>query len=63
MGDGGESLHVMAKQSGESPGLGLTQLRELLGHVRDRTVVLTKLRATRGRVSAGGKAQLSQRIS
>ena len=44
VGDGGQSLDVLAEQPGEDLGLGLAQLRELLGHVRDRAVVLAQLR-------------------
>ena len=43
--DGRQPLDVGAQQLRERLGLGLAQLRELRGHVGDRTVVLAKLRA------------------
>ena len=51
--DGGEPLDGTTHQAGERLGLGLTQLREPLGHVGDRTVVLAQL-LPRGRRLDGG---------
>lgn len=41
--DGGEALDVGAQELGEDLGLRLAELWELLGHVRDRAVVLAEL--------------------
>jgi hypothetical protein len=41
--DGREPLDMPAGESTEGSGLCLTQLRELLGHVLDRAVVLAQL--------------------
>jgi hypothetical protein len=43
VGDRGQPLHVHAEQAGEQLGLHLAQLRELLGHVGHRAVVLAQL--------------------
>ena len=43
----GQPLHVHAEQPRERVGLGLAQLRELLGHVLDRAVPLAQLYAGR----------------
>ena len=54
VGDGGQSLDVLAEQPGEDLGLGLAQLGELLGHVGDRAVVLAELGALPGLSRGGG---------
>ena len=46
--DCGKSLDVAAQQAGEDLGLGLAQLRELLGDMGHRAVVLADLGAARG---------------
>ncbi len=43
MGDGGQSLDMGAEQLGEELCLRLAQLRELLGDMGDRAVVLAEL--------------------
>ena len=63
MGDGGQPLHVVSEQSSKCTRFCLTQLRELLGNVRDRTVVLTQLSTTWGRIRAGREPQFTQRLS
>jgi len=45
MGNGGKSLDVAAKEAGKHFGFGFAQLREFLGHMGDRAVVLAHLRA------------------
>ena len=62
VGDGGQSLDMRAEQAGEDLGLGLAQLRELLGDVRDRAVVLAQL-LPRSRAAArpGASWQRSRR--
>lgn len=47
MGDGGKSLNVGAENFGEKLCLGVAQLRELLGHVRHRAMMLADLLAGR----------------
>ena len=63
MRDGGQPLHVMAEQSCEGLGLGITQLRKALCDVRDRTVMLAHLNARRCRLGAGGVSECTQRLS
>jgi len=43
VGDRSQPLYRAAQQPAEGLGLRLTQLRELLGHVRDRAVMLAQL--------------------
>lgn len=43
MRDRGQPLHVRAEQPRERLGLGVAQLRKLLGNMRHRAVVLTQL--------------------
>ncbi len=62
VGDGGQSLDVPAEQPREDLGLGLAQLGELLGHVRDRAVVLAELLAGTGLHGGGGIAVGGQRL-
>lgn len=50
VGDGGQALDVHAQQPGEEFGLDLAELRELLGDVGDRAVVLTQLLTKRRRL-------------
>ena len=45
VGDGGQPLDVDTEQAGERRGLHLAQLREPLGHVRHRAVMLAELLA------------------
>ena len=45
VGDGGQPLDVGAEHPAEGLGLGLAQLRELVGDVGDRAVVLAQLLA------------------
>ena len=47
--DGGDALDVPAEQPGERLGLGLAQLGEDGGDVRDRAVVLAQLPTGRDR--------------
>src|SRR5699024_6907478 len=56
VGDGGQAAHRGTQKPSEGLDLGLTELRELGGHVRDGTVVLAKLfTASRsGRAARGG---------
>ncbi len=67
VGDGGQPLHMGAQQLGEDLGLRLAQLRELLGDVRDRAVVLAELLAgggvARPRVVAAYPSALSASAS
>ena len=60
VGDGGQPLHVRAQQPAEHLGLGLAQLREVGGDVRDRAVVLADLHARAGLVRRGGVSVGSQ---
>ena len=55
VGDGREALHGGAEQAAECLRLGLAELRELRGHVRDRAVVLAELLA-----AGGGGAPLAE---
>ena len=48
VGDGGQPLHVAAEHPADRLGLGLAQLGELVGHVRDRAVLLAELLAALG---------------
>src|SRR5665213_2249503 len=48
MRDRGQPLHMRAQQSAEHLGLGLAQLREIGGHMRDRAMVLAHLHARAG---------------
>ncbi len=60
--DGGQALDVGADEPADHGGLGLTELRELRGDVRDRAVVLAQLDAsgqTRGRRSVALAGQRS----
>jgi hypothetical protein len=41
--DGGQPLHVDTEQVGERGGFNLADLREPLGHVRNRAVMLAEL--------------------
>ena len=47
VGDGGQPLDVAAENLGDDLGLRLAQLRELVGDVGDRAVLLTELLAHR----------------
>ena len=47
VGDRREPLDVAAEDPADGLGLGLAQLRELVGHVRDRAVLLAELVADR----------------
>ena len=58
VGDGRQPLDVGAEQAAEHRGLGLAQLRELAGHVRDRAVVLAELPARRRSVRGRGGVTL-----
>ena len=49
VGDGGQPLHVAAEHAADGLGLGLAQLGELVGDVRDRAVLLAQLLAHRAR--------------
>ena len=60
MGDGGDPLDMVTEHSSKRLGLGFAQLRELLGDVRDRAVMLTNLCAAGCRLSACRKSQLTQ---
>src|ERR687893_3017483 len=62
VGDGGQSLYMNAQQLRESPGLDLAELRELLGDMRHRAVVLAQLLTAAGRKGAGDVAVLGQRL-
>ena len=62
--DGGQALHVRTEHLGERFALGVAQLGELFGDVRDRTVVLADLHPADGarhRRRRGGVAGLRQR--
>ena len=61
VGDGGQPLDVRPEQPGEDLGLGLAQLRELLGDVGDRAVVLAQLLA--GPVGAVAPRRRSRRLT
>ncbi len=56
VGDGRQPLDVAAEQPAEHLGLGLAQLRELVGDVRDRAVLLAELLADRVVADRGGVA-------
>jgi len=64
MSDGGEPLDVGTQEPDKHLRLGLAQLREVCGYVRDRAVVLTDLDAgaglLRGRRVAVGRERRSQ---
>ena len=51
VGDGGQALDVAAEDLADGLGLGLAQLRELVGDVGDRAVLLAQLLARPGRVA------------
>lgn len=55
--DGREPLDGNVEQTREDLGLGLAQLRELGSDVRDRTMMLTQLRATVGAGRAGRRGE------
>ena len=65
VGDGGQSLDVAAEHRREHLGLGLAQLGELVGHVRDRAVLLAELVAVPGlrRAEAAYPSAVSARAS
>ena len=52
--DRGQPLHVRAQHSAKHLGLGLAQLREIGGHMRDRAMVLAHLHARAGLVRRRG---------
>ena len=62
MGDGGKSLDMAAKEAGKHFGFGFTQLREFLGHMGDRAVVLAHLRTAGSGPGRSSVAVLGQRL-
>lgn len=62
-GDRRQPLYVRSEQVGERRGLGLTQLWELGGDMRDRAVMLAQLRARSHIAGRGGVTLLGQRES
>jgi hypothetical protein len=60
--DGGKSLDMNTDETADCVRLGFTQLRELLGHVLHRAVMLTQLYAEAALVRRRGEAVLRQRL-
>jgi hypothetical protein len=60
--DGRQPLHVRTEHAAERLGLGLAQLRELVGHVGHGAVLLAELVADRELLDAGGVATARQHL-
>ena len=61
VGDGGQALDVAAEDAADRLGLGLAQLRELVGDVGDRAVLLAQLLAAAAARRAGAATARTRR--